>query len=155
MSEITLSLLHPTQGVPVQKWTFKNASVIGIGRAPDNDVVLASEVVSRHHAELRRRGAEWELIGLGSNGTFVEGEPRQQAVLSDGQRITLASSGLVLRFQIGSVEADPGATTVYRPTPELRIEIDQSQRARQVEEIAGTEYFERLRRQAAEIRNQK
>ena len=108
-----------------------------------------------HHAELRRRGAEWELIGLGSNGTFVEGEPRQRAMLSDGQRITLASSGLVLRFQIGPAEADPAATTVCRPALDLRIEIDESQRARQVEEIAGTEYFERLRRQAAEIRNKK
>ncbi len=57
--------------------------MIGIGRAPDNDGALAGDVVSRHHAELRRRGAEWELIGLGSNGTFVEGEPRQRAVLSE------------------------------------------------------------------------
>ncbi|MFI5959423.1 FHA domain-containing protein [Cryptosporangium sp. NPDC051539] len=45
-----------------------------IGRAPDNDLVLADLEVSRHHAELRRRDDTYEIVDLGSsNGTYVNG----------------------------------------------------------------------------------
>lgn len=47
----------------------------GIGRAPDNAVVLADGAVSSHHALLRVKETEAELLDLGSlNGTFVDGE---------------------------------------------------------------------------------
>ena len=156
MSEITLSLLHPTQGTPVQRWTFRDASVVRIGRAPDNDVVIADRQVSRHHAELRRSGAAWEVFGLGSNGTFVEGRPRQQARLSEGQRISLASPGLTLRFQTGCAPEDPAqTTTLWGTSLGLDIEIDENQRARQVLDIVGTDYFQRLQEKAAEMRKRK
>ncbi|MEU7069758.1 FHA domain-containing protein [Streptomyces narbonensis] len=51
------------------------AHSIRIGRAPDNDVVVADLVVSRRHAELRARpdGTYW-IHDLGShNGTFLNG----------------------------------------------------------------------------------
>jgi ABC-type multidrug transport system ATPase subunit len=47
-----------------------------IGRAPDNDVVVADLSVSRYHAQLRKsvRGS-YEIIDLGShNGTFLNGQ---------------------------------------------------------------------------------
>ncbi|WP_369142510.1 FHA domain-containing protein [Streptomyces sp. R44] len=50
---------------------------IRIGRAPDNDVVVADLVVSRRHAELRAHpdGTYW-IHDLGShNGTFLNGAP--------------------------------------------------------------------------------
>lgn len=71
---ITLTLLHPLKSVAVQKWNFDPNSVIRIGRANDNDVVLYSAVVSRHHLEIRPRGKDWALINLGSNGTFINGK---------------------------------------------------------------------------------
>ncbi|MBW4640095.1 MAG: hypothetical protein KME05_18075 [Gloeocapsa sp. UFS-A4-WI-NPMV-4B04] len=44
---ITVSLLHPLQPTPVQSWIFANQSIIRIGRAPDNQVVLYSRPVGK------------------------------------------------------------------------------------------------------------
>jgi ABC-type multidrug transport system ATPase subunit len=47
-----------------------------IGRADDNDIVLADLSVSRYHAQLRNLGGRYEIVDLGShNGTFLNGEP--------------------------------------------------------------------------------
>lgn len=48
---------------------------LSIGRAPDNDLVLASEKVSRYHARLYKRAGRWVLVDLQStHGTSVNGE---------------------------------------------------------------------------------
>ncbi|MGO9080252.1 MAG: FHA domain-containing protein [Streptosporangiaceae bacterium] len=48
--------------------------VLRIGRASDNDVVVADLSVSRHHAELRRTPGGYQIADLDSyNGTFVNG----------------------------------------------------------------------------------
>ncbi|MFC1412909.1 FHA domain-containing protein [Streptacidiphilus sp. N1-12] len=45
-----------------------------IGRLPGSDLKLTHDSVSRAHAELRRDGAAWTLLDLGStNGTHVNG----------------------------------------------------------------------------------
>jgi pSer/pThr/pTyr-binding forkhead associated (FHA) protein len=90
---ITLTLLHPSQMTPLQHWTFDDESVIRIGRSAENQVVLYSAVVSRHHVEIRRRGSDWELENLGANGTFVNGQPIAKTSVIDGMVIRLASSG--------------------------------------------------------------
>ncbi|MGL5805231.1 MAG: FHA domain-containing protein, partial [Xenococcaceae cyanobacterium] len=70
-SVITLTLLHPIQSIPVQSWTFKSELAIRIGRSNNNEVVLYSAVVSRHHVEIRREGSQWQIINLGANGTYI------------------------------------------------------------------------------------
>jgi hypothetical protein len=51
-------------------------TVVNIGRAEYNDIVIADASVSTTHAKLQRRDDIWVLTDLGStNGTFVEGEP--------------------------------------------------------------------------------
>jgi ABC-type multidrug transport system ATPase subunit len=46
-----------------------------IGRAEDNDIVVADLSVSRHHAELRHIGGRYEIADVDShNGTFLNGK---------------------------------------------------------------------------------
>jgi pSer/pThr/pTyr-binding forkhead associated (FHA) protein len=100
---ITLTLLHPLQAVAVQSWTFNDEPSIKIGRATNNEVVLYSAVVSRHHVEIRKSAsAEWEVINLGSNGTYIDGKPIEKAKAVDGMIVRLAKSGPQILLKIES-----------------------------------------------------
>lgn len=90
---ITLCLLHLQKSTPVQCWSFKDELLIRIGRAVDNQVVLYSAVVSRHHVELRRVGNDWEFVNLSANGTYVKGERVHSGLVVEGSIIRLALSG--------------------------------------------------------------
>ncbi|PSB18964.1 serine/threonine protein kinase [Phormidesmis priestleyi ULC007] len=106
---ITLTLLHPVQLKPVQCWTFDDESVIRIGRSPDNQVILYSAVVSRHHVELRRINSVWEVESLGANGTYLDGKRIAQVPVRNGMIIRLARSGPNIQIHVGvsaSHEAD-------------------------------------------------
>jgi len=97
---ITLSLLHPLNKKPVQHWTFEEDPVIRIGRSTENQVVLYSAVVSRHHVELRQTDAGWEIVNLGTNGTYLDGKRVAQAIAEDGIVIRLARSGPNIQINI-------------------------------------------------------
>lgn len=97
---ITIFLIHPTQAQPIRRWTFKQNSVIRVGRSKDNDVVIHGSLVSRHHLELWNRQGGWELINFGANGTFVDGEPVRQLSISDGMLIRLGSTGPRLQLHL-------------------------------------------------------
>lgn len=99
---ITLTLLHPLQDIPVQSWTFDDEPVIRIGRATDNHVVLYSAVVSRHHVEVRRNEVTWDVLNLGSNGTYLDGKRVNQTPIIDGAVIRLARSGPKIQIRIDS-----------------------------------------------------
>lgn len=109
---ITLTLLHPVQSTPVQSWSFEKDPVIQIGRAVDNHVVLYSAVVSRYHVELRLNGQQWEVVNLGTNGTYLDGKRVHQAPLTDGSIMRLARSGPNIQVRLGSDVAAPDS----RPT---------------------------------------
>lgn len=69
-----------------------------IGRALENDVVIADTRVSRFHAEVRREGDRYLVRDLGStNGTLVADEPIEEAVLREGDTISLG--GCLLDFR--------------------------------------------------------
>ncbi|TVR15858.1 MAG: FHA domain-containing protein [Phormidium sp. GEM2.Bin31] len=106
---ITIFLIHPTQAEPIRSWTFKQDSVVRVGRSKDNDVVIHGSLVSRHHLELWHRQGHWELINFGANGTFVEGRPVHQSPVNDGMVVRLGSTGprlqLRLDFQQNEVAA--------------------------------------------------
>jgi pSer/pThr/pTyr-binding forkhead associated (FHA) protein len=97
-SAIVLSLLN---SVPVQNWTFTPEDVIRIGRATDNQVVLFSAVVSRHHAELRWSSEiGWQLVNISPNGTYVDGEAIKEMVVVDGTIVCLATSGPKIKIKL-------------------------------------------------------
>jgi pSer/pThr/pTyr-binding forkhead associated (FHA) protein len=105
---ITVSLLHPTQSIPTQSWTFTTETTVRIGRATDNDVVLYSAVVSRYHVELRKSGAGWRVVNISSNGTYgMDGQPLSKVAASDGIIFRLATSGP--RMQISLSGPPPAA----------------------------------------------
>lgn len=99
---ITITLLHPAKSTPIQTWRFETESLIRIGRSSTNHVVLYSAVVSRQHIELRKIGKEWELINLGSNGTYVDGIMVTQTKLPNSAIIRLAVSGPTLKIYLHS-----------------------------------------------------
>ena len=100
---ITLTLLHPLQSVAVQSWTFNDEPSIKIGRATNNEVVLYSAVVSRHHVEIRKSGVdEWEVVNVGSNGTYIDGELVERTKALDGMIVRLAKSGPKILIKIES-----------------------------------------------------
>ncbi|MGK7889800.1 MAG: FHA domain-containing protein [Leptolyngbyaceae cyanobacterium] len=99
---ITLFLLHPLKQTPIQVWPFENESVIRIGRSTDNDVVLYSAVVSRRHVELRKVGHNWDIVNLGTNGTYLDGKRIEKVAVEDGTIIRLARSGPNIQIRLGS-----------------------------------------------------
>jgi pSer/pThr/pTyr-binding forkhead associated (FHA) protein len=102
MSAIVLNLLN---SIPVQSWTFSQEEVIRIGRATDNNAILYSAVVSRHHAELRWSEADgWVLINMSPNGTYIDGEAIKTIAISDGTIIRLATSGPRIQFKVSQAQ---------------------------------------------------
>ncbi len=97
---ITLTLLHPIQSVPVQSWCFESESVVRIGRSNDNDVIIYSAVVSRHHIELWNNPLGWEIINFGANGTYIDDQLIAQVLVVDGMTIRLGNSGPSIRIRV-------------------------------------------------------
>ena len=106
MPTIVLNLLN---SIPVQSWKFVSQNTIRIGRATDNNAVLFSADVSRHHAELNWKESNgWQLTNLSANGTYVDGEPITTLDVTDGMTIRLATSGPKIQISIVG-EAMPDA----------------------------------------------
>ncbi|MEG4283417.1 FHA domain-containing protein [Microcoleus sp. A006_D1] len=119
---IKLTLLHPLQSIPVRSWIFEDEQVVRIGRSTENHVVLFSAVVSRRHIELRRSGITWELINLGTNGTYLDGKPIAKVPIVDGLIVHLARSGPKIQINVGPDQSSVqlGLLSV-KPRDELAI----------------------------------
>jgi serine/threonine protein kinase len=129
---ITLTLLHPVQSTPVQSWSFEQDPAIRIGRAVDNHVVLYSAVVSRYHVEVRLTDNQWEVVNLGTNGTYLDGKRIHQAPLIHGSIMRLARSGPNIQIAIEGSHAQGegdrvGSETSSLPNVTLVAEADQGE----------------------------
>ena len=119
---ITLTLLHPIQSVPVQSWCFESESVVRIGRSNDNDVIIYSAVVSRHHVELWNHPSGWEIINFGANGTYVDDRSIAQVSVADGMTIRLGNSGPKIRIRVGVTNLEPGQVKMpLKPSPPAKM----------------------------------
>lgn len=118
ISVITISLLHPSQSVPVQSWTFAPENVVRIGRSHDNDVILHSSVVSRHHIELWPKESNWEVISFGSNGTYVDNQQITQKPVVDGMIVRLGNTGP--KLQINLTQEESSQRGMPKPTGQKR-----------------------------------
>lgn len=84
---------------------------ISIGRKVDNDLRLEDTTVSSHHALIRRQGQDVYIQDCGStNGTFVNGEPVQQAKLKDRDVIIIGKytiENCLIEVEPLTMELDP------------------------------------------------
>ncbi len=71
---------------------------ITIGRDPACDIVIDTDMVSRRHAQVERRGRAFLLRDAGSsNGTVVNRSTDHQHVLQDGDVIRLGDAVMVFK----------------------------------------------------------
>jgi sigma-B regulation protein RsbU (phosphoserine phosphatase) len=89
---------------------------VTIGRSRDSDIFLPDQWLSRHHAEILKKDANFFLHDLGSkNGTLLNGEPvHGDRRLRHGDVITLGEH--VLTFSIEDVDEDsqpPEGTRIF------------------------------------------
>ncbi len=71
-------------------------AVTSAGRHPDSDIFLDDVTVSRRHAEFRLENAEFQVVDVGSlNGTYVNREPVDSAVLANGDEVQIGKFRLV------------------------------------------------------------
>ena len=78
------------------------------GRHPESDIFLDDVTVSRRHAEFRRESGEFVVVDVGSlNGTYVNREPVDTAVLANGDEVQIGKFRLV--FLTGPRSGDRGA----------------------------------------------
>jgi pSer/pThr/pTyr-binding forkhead associated (FHA) protein len=83
-------------------------AVTSAGRHPDSDIFLDDVTVSRRHAEFRLENGEFQVVDVGSlNGTYVNREPVDSAVLANGDEVQIGKFRLV--FLTGPRGDDGGA----------------------------------------------
>ncbi len=96
-----------------------------IGRKKDNDIIIDSPHVSRHHANIRFIDNQYVLFDLESTvGTSVNGKRTQTAVLQAGDVISVG--GVPVIFGMGTpdsaLEASQPTSTGTGPTESTDIE---------------------------------
>lgn len=84
-------------------------SVIRLGRAEDNDIVLPDSNASRNHAELvREPSGRYVVRDLGSrNGILVNRRKVPKALLGNGDRVTIGSTNIEFLSPDGSSAGSP------------------------------------------------
>lgn len=103
---VIFTLLEPQTNHPLQQWEFPDKSLIRIGRAQNNDIVLHGYFqVSRQHLEItliNPQEEKWQLISRGTNGTLVNNEFVKESDINHDDLIRLAENGPVFKFELES-----------------------------------------------------
>jgi hypothetical protein len=103
---ITMSLEFSAESGQHVSFTLDKPALT-IGRAPDNDIVLAAPIlnvasVSQHHARLRRDQEDYIVRDLNSrNGLAVNGRQTIENLLQDGDRLRLGEVEAIFHQSAG------------------------------------------------------
>ena len=90
------ALLMVTRGPSVGSRFLLDQPVTSAGRHPDSDILLDDITVSRRHAEFGREKGQFRVLDVGSlNGTYVNRQPVDLAVLQSGDEIQIGKFRLV------------------------------------------------------------
>ena len=92
------ALLSVESGVDKGKSFQLTSPELSVGRAQDNNIMLADQHVSSHHAMVHYREKGYMIEDLGSkNGTFVNGTRVEHSLIRDNDRIEMGET--LLRFR--------------------------------------------------------
>lgn len=119
---LSVELLN-AQGQLLGQFSFSGR--FSAGRAPDNQIVIAHDVVSRKHLEIKPEPAGWCLYNLNStNGVFIDGRPISHELLHFPVMIALGVAGFYLRVDRQQsdvtkivIPPQPAAQPVPAPEP--------------------------------------
>ena len=99
--------------VAIREWPL-DLERLSVGRARGNDIHLDDPAVSSHHAAILWAAGTAFIQDLGStNGTLLNGEPVQRALLRNRDEITIAP--FQLRFEESLADEGLEQTVVLRP----------------------------------------
>jgi predicted component of type VI protein secretion system len=150
-NRIILQLLDSAKGHPLQNWTFENRESITLGRAPDNDVVLADPYVSRSHATLKLENNAWRLVSVSPKMILVDDQALSEAPIVAGTVFRLGPSGCYLRF--GRPEQHSNHSTMsFDSTLMPVLQLDRQQMERDVGQIVDAEFFQQLKDARRQLR---
>jgi len=98
--------------------TFELGDGAVLGRSPECEAPLRGASVSRRHARLEARGADWFLVDLGSRNGIRRGELREEELrLEDGGTVAVGDVELRFRLEVAGTTAAPPPRTAPRPSP--------------------------------------
>ncbi len=111
--------LHQTFGAHTGRTIELDQDVVRFGRLPDNEVAFdphADLDASGRHAEVRREGAQWVLVDVGSrNGTLVGGQRVTRHVLRSGEEIEFGVGGPRVRVEFDEAPVSSKLTAAATP----------------------------------------
>jgi EAL domain-containing protein (putative c-di-GMP-specific phosphodiesterase class I) len=100
-------------GEPAER-TLLASFPFNVGRIESADLCIDSTRVSREHAVITRHGKKYHVHDLGStNGTFLNGQRVEEAILGDGDQIMFAD--FEFTFYCGSPSAERDVVTQVIP----------------------------------------
>ncbi len=110
-----------------------------LGRAPECDIFLDDEGVSRHHAKIVDQNSQRVLMDLGStNGTFVDNERIEVATLRDGLRVQLGTATILqFRYQDEKEDAFDALVHGFRSHDPLTDLLDHKSFGAEVDKEVG------------------
>jgi adenylate cyclase len=112
------------------EFTLTSQAPCTIGRAPDNCVVLDDPRASRHHAFIKSEDGTFTLVDgvitggqlrRSANKVFINGEPRFEHSLTNGDRVTIGAS--TLRFEQQAEERAPDVKYDDKPLGHTQLLI--------------------------------
>ncbi|MEN8171327.1 MAG: FHA domain-containing protein [Chloroflexota bacterium] len=96
-------LIVTISGTPEQRYKLEEDK-ISIGRADDNDIVIQSQIVSRHHAHLERFGSRYLIVPHpdATNPLYLDGYPlTEKQALSESNILRIGGQDPGLMVSLG------------------------------------------------------